>query len=421
MSSGDIGAASTAQLGRGTRNMDESSQDYQIILPRLPSNDSTLHTVFLHADIKARPYRVEDFRDALIRLALLPEVAALGAYQMNHVWAITFKDEEGKKRILAAGDIVVKNQRCITIDPNHQDTKLKIHWLLFNVPDDEVRAALAPYGKVNEIVRERWRVYGCTDKGSSTRVVSIRLKAGLTVDDLPHQLRIAGDLTLVVVEGRAPLCLRCRGTGHIRRDCRAPRCTVCRRFGHNESGCMRTYASVAGPAGGEELSEHHMDEAEAEELIGARREEPKPKLTPLTPRPTGAETTLNKDKGSTKDVQSTRNTQDITALAAQEEMSENMDTSNTCKRPREDAEGEKAATMKEVEQPPAKAMNVRRRPAPNILSERRIAENLPPTQVQQTQPPQQQPVPNQQTLHQRLTDHQQKGPSAGPPSDQKPP
>ncbi|KAL3188949.1 hypothetical protein MRX96_003098 [Rhipicephalus microplus] len=67
-----------------------------------------------------------------------------------------------------------------------------------------------------------------------------------------------------------------------------------------------------------------------------------------------------------------------------------MDTSNTCKRPREDAEGEKAATMKEVEQPPAKAMNVRRRPAPNILSERRIAENLPPTQ-------------------------------RGPPSDQKPP
>ncbi|KAL3242913.1 hypothetical protein MRX96_047667 [Rhipicephalus microplus] len=56
-----------------------------------------------------------------------------------------------------------------------------------------------------------------------------------------------------------------------------------------------------------------------------------------------------------------------------------MDTSNTCKRPGEDAEGEKAATTKEVEQPPAKAMNVRRRPAPNILSERRIAENLPPT------------------------------------------
>ncbi|KAL3210529.1 hypothetical protein MRX96_002476 [Rhipicephalus microplus] len=102
-------------------------------------------------------------------------------------------------------------------------------------------------------------------------------------------------------------------------------------------------------------------------------------------------------------------------------MSENMDTSNTCKRPREEAEGKKAATTKEVEEPPAKAMNVRRRPAPNILSERRIAENLPPTQVQQTQLPQQQPVPNQQTLHQRLTDQQQKGPSAGPPSDQKPP
>ncbi|KAL3210510.1 hypothetical protein MRX96_052173 [Rhipicephalus microplus] len=98
-----------------------------------------------------------------------------------------------------------------------------------------------------------------------------------------------------------------------------------------------------------------------------------------------------------------------------------MDTSNTCKRPREEAEGKKAATTKEVEEPPAKAMNVRRRPAPNILSERRIAENLPPTQVQQTQLPQQQPVPNQQALHQRLTDQQQKGPSAGPPFRSKAP
>ncbi|XP_037520561.1 uncharacterized protein LOC119397194 [Rhipicephalus sanguineus] len=441
MSSDDIGAASAAQQGRGTRNMDESSQEYQIILPRLPSGDATLHTVFLHADIRARPYRVEDFSDALIRLALLPEVATLGAYQMNHVWAITFKSAEGKKKMLAAGDIAVKNQRCIAIDPSHQDTRLKIHWLLYNVPDDDVRAVLAPYGKVHEIVRERWRVYGCTDKGSSTRAVSLKLKPGLTVDDLPHQLRIAGDLTLVVVAGRAPLCLRCQGTGHIRRECRAPRCAVCRRFGHDQSGCSRTYASVAGPVGSEELSEHHMDEVEAEELTGGRREESTPRLTPLFSRPLSAASTGGKDKGPANEGQLTKSTQGATTPKTKEEMQENMDTSSTNKRTREEAEGKKVNVMKASEEPPAKANIVRRKPAPNVLSERRIAETEPPTQLQQqqeqaqqqqtvdqVQTQQQQPLPKQQTLQQRQTSHhqqqllqQQQMPSTGSPSNQQPP
>ncbi|KAL1419484.1 hypothetical protein MTO96_025393 [Rhipicephalus appendiculatus] len=127
-----------------------------------------------------------------------------------------------------------------------------------------------------------------------------------------------------------------------------------------------------------------MDAAETEELVGGRREAPKPRLTPLTSSPISAAPTGNKDKGPTK-VPPMTSTQDITTPAAKEQMPENMDTSNTSKRTREEAEGKKANEIKASEEPPAKAINVRRKPTPNVLSERRIAETQPPSHLQQQQ------------------------------------
>ncbi|XP_042145193.1 uncharacterized protein LOC121835261 [Ixodes scapularis] len=284
MSSG--GAVSAAQQGRGNRIADAASQEYEVILPTLPTGPSVQNTLFLHADVRARPYRLEHFRDALALAALLPEVLALGAYQYNHVWAVTFKSAEGKRKLQAAEGFKVKDGRCVVVDPSNQETRLKLHWLLHHVQDDEVRAALAPYGKVTGVTRDKWRVPGCTDMGSTTRSVSIKLGPGVTVEDLPHQLRIAGELVLAVVPGRAPLCLRCKGKGHIRRECRVPRCTLCKRFGHGESQCVRTYASVAGPVGGDDTSEHLMDVVDAEEA--ASGEESQPPTQATIPKPLGA-------------------------------------------------------------------------------------------------------------------------------------
>lgn len=193
---------------RGNRNYAKDTEDYQVLLPQFPTGQSVLHTVFLHADMHARPYHVEDFRDTLACLALLPDVVALGTYKMSHVWPVTFKSADGVKKILAATDVKLKEKRCIAIDPKNQEVHLKRHWLLYNVPDDAVRVALAPYGRVGEVRKERWRVDGIQDKGSILRSVTLKLKVGVTVDDLPHELRVAGDNALVVVSSRAPQCLR---------------------------------------------------------------------------------------------------------------------------------------------------------------------------------------------------------------------
>ncbi|XP_077491856.1 uncharacterized protein LOC144102465 [Amblyomma americanum] len=250
--------------GRGNRAF-ASDEEYQVILPTLPTGRVVLNTVFLHADVRARPYRVEDFRDALAQLMLLPEVIALGAYRMSHVWAVTFASAEAVTKILSAGDLKVKDRRCLVIDPANQDVRVKLHWLLHNVPDEDVRVAFASYGKVSEVSKERWRVQGVASKGSTTRLVSLKMNPGVKLEDLPHEVRVGGELALVVVPGRAPLCLRCHGTGHIRRECKVPRCGACRRYGHEESSCVRTYASAAVPVNTDISSELVMDEADAED------------------------------------------------------------------------------------------------------------------------------------------------------------
>ncbi|KAH6945492.1 hypothetical protein HPB50_008759 [Hyalomma asiaticum] len=75
------------------------------------------NTVFLHGDVKGRPYRVKDFRDALGPTGLLSEVVALGAYQINHVWAVTMCNEDSTKRMLEVKELKVKGRRCIIVDP----------------------------------------------------------------------------------------------------------------------------------------------------------------------------------------------------------------------------------------------------------------------------------------------------------------
>ncbi|KAM7298710.1 venom metalloproteinase antarease-like TtrivMP_A [Ixodes scapularis] len=96
------------------------------------------------SDYIGRPYRVEDFRDALTRAGLLADVVSLGSYQMNHVWLTTFKSNESKKKLVDAQELVVKDRRCIVIDPNGQNVRLKVHWLPHHVSDDEAgpRSAL---------------------------------------------------------------------------------------------------------------------------------------------------------------------------------------------------------------------------------------------------------------------------------------
>ncbi|KAH7973588.1 hypothetical protein HPB49_002817 [Dermacentor silvarum] len=65
--------------------------------------------------------------------------------------------------------------------------------------------------------------------------------------------------------GRAPFWLRCKHTGHIRRDCRIPKCAECHAFGHGQEACTRSYAKAVGRSTVVDQSELVVDEEEAEQ------------------------------------------------------------------------------------------------------------------------------------------------------------
>ncbi|XP_077542957.1 uncharacterized protein LOC144155420 [Haemaphysalis longicornis] len=300
---------------------------------------------------------------------------------MNHLWAVTFKDTEGKKKIISAGEFTVKDHRCLVVDPCNQETRLKLHWVLHNIPDDEVRAALAPYGKVTELRREKWRAQNCSEKLSTTRSISLKLKAGLTVDDLPHQLRVGPDLALVAVPGRAPLCLRCRGTGHIRRECRVPRCAQCRRFGHEENQCVRTYATVAGPTLREDISDHIMDEADAEETAGTGDSRAAGEATPVVVTPTVTPTNQAESAEQKVEASETAVSVPVKPADSMEVDKSNGGTATVKRTQKPNSKDGHNASEANGEEPPPKAAPSRRpsfKPKPNIPPER-TPSMMPPT------------------------------------------
>ncbi|XP_070390977.1 uncharacterized protein [Dermacentor albipictus] len=375
-----VGADVAAHHSRGTRN--EMSQDYAIILPPLPTGYVVKNTVFLHADVKGRPYRAEDFREPLFQRVPPTEVLALGAYQMNHVWAVTCNTAEGAKKFLAEPELTVKGRRCIVIDPSHRDVRLKLHWLLYHVREEDVRNALNPYGTVLEIGLDNWRLDGYSQQSTMTRTVVVRLKADVTLDDIPHQLRVGGELALVVAPGRAPRCLRCQQIGHIRRDCRVPRCNVCKRFGHAIENCSRTYAAAAMATLSMEKSELTMDEAEAEECLHSATtsgvQGTSTKETDAKAKIQGSEIIEGgaKHTSGNKETAGVHHKSDeVDAMDCREP----EDSSSLGKRPRDDAGAEtKDANSSE---PPTKAFTSRRlrpTPKPNVTEgEKRAAK--PPT------------------------------------------
>lgn len=59
-------------------------------MPRLPTPNTVLNTLFLHADLAGRLYRSPDFREALRSVVNLNGTAGVCQYQMSHVWKVTY-------------------------------------------------------------------------------------------------------------------------------------------------------------------------------------------------------------------------------------------------------------------------------------------------------------------------------------------
>lgn len=166
------------------------------------------------------------------------------------------------------------------------------------MPDDFVRRALEPYGKVVEVARDKVLAEFFAGIETKTRLFRMTLNAGMTKESLPHQLKMSGAKVPVLVPGRAPLRLRCKKTVQIRKDCRVPCCLKCNRYGHEASDCVHKYASVTNAEVLEEVSDRIMEAEEAEASYGTDSSGTSADPLPLTAAGTAEQSPVasNKEK-----------------------------------------------------------------------------------------------------------------------------
>ncbi|KAK8756308.1 hypothetical protein V5799_000990, partial [Amblyomma americanum] len=214
-------ADSQEEGGSDDDNVDSGENGVPVGSPPTPSSPRT---------------KASDFREPLESAGVLPFMAGIGPFQMSHVWMLELKTAEAKGRLLTEGALEVKKRYFAVIEPNKRELAFRVHWVPFYVSNESVQKAFEEFGEVTDVTREQWNSPGFEDAESTTRLVRMVLKEGFSIDDLPDMLKFYGGQVLVVVPGRPPICLRCKRTAHIRRDCRTPRCSLCRSLGHEREG-----------------------------------------------------------------------------------------------------------------------------------------------------------------------------------------
>ncbi|KAG0444808.1 hypothetical protein HPB47_013357 [Ixodes persulcatus] len=146
---------------------------------------------------------------------------------------------ETMKRI---GELTVKGRKCLVLDSHAKDVRVTLLWLPTYREDRRVVEALEPYGKVCNIVREKWRVPGMEHLETMSREVSVTLHDAVSTSDLPHMIK-----------------------------CRTPKCRKCKKFGYDDNECYATYATVL--RRGDEDAESNLDQfMDVPEVAGANGE-----------------------------------------------------------------------------------------------------------------------------------------------------
>ena len=150
-----------------------------------------------------------------------------------------------------------KQFRIKSADKRHFTTR--IHWAPMFVTNADIVESLKFYTPEVKAIRHEM----CTTPGFEKVATGVRLVEFVGDRNvLPHLFLVcypdcqeSWDL-LLTVAGRPPLCLKCKGTGHLRKNCKTPFCRHHQQYGHTSESCSAekakqgSYASAARKAGG---------------------------------------------------------------------------------------------------------------------------------------------------------------------------
>ncbi|CAF4456522.1 unnamed protein product, partial [Didymodactylos carnosus] len=139
-------------------------------------------------------------------------------------------------------DVLEVNDQQFDICTPFQETKtIRLLGIPSTVGVDVVRSFVSKWGTVMRIECE---TLPHPYRRIKTFVRRVRFTNEEAEQNVPISIKIAGLSISVHLEGRQDICYRCKGSGHIKKDCKVLKCRVCKRFGHDDPDC-HVHASYA--------------------------------------------------------------------------------------------------------------------------------------------------------------------------------
>ncbi|KAL3877962.1 hypothetical protein ACJMK2_035603 [Sinanodonta woodiana] len=96
--------------------------------------------------------------------------------------------------------------------------ELHIHWLPLYINDKLIADILLEYGEILVISRDKTILLESVNVENGTRVVTLET-TDMECRRIPHIVSLGPCGFLITMKGRPPLCLKCRDSGHLRKDC----------------------------------------------------------------------------------------------------------------------------------------------------------------------------------------------------------
>ncbi|KAH7943541.1 hypothetical protein HPB52_009197 [Rhipicephalus sanguineus] len=207
---------------------DELDQGAQIYNP--PDEEVLERPLILCCDPRGHPFEISDFREALQTLGIGDEIAGMSPMEDGNKWLLQLKTTEALDTLAKAGSVTVKGQSCAIVDPSARKVSITVRCAPFTMPNENVRRVLREYGTVERVTCGS-RPLDDYFTRSAIRRVDLHLKEGLNEKDIPRVLdsKNRGE-SLVVVQEKPSLCLKCRESGHTSHECQANPGISCRRL-----------------------------------------------------------------------------------------------------------------------------------------------------------------------------------------------
>ena len=132
-------------------------------------------------------------------------------------------------------EILVKSWPAVCESLDRESFVVRVHWLPYWIDSSGITYNLSKHGKILKVFNET----GATSDPDG-RHIKTSIRRIVTVEDR-H--------VLLTIKGRAPLCLKCHHTGHIRSASSTPYCRQCQAFGHCTEDCdsSSSYAAKVRP------------------------------------------------------------------------------------------------------------------------------------------------------------------------------